>query len=333
MVHIEFSVDQSAARTAPPYVRMGERFRKARKRTEAHRAALGGMRELGNHLDLNESEKEEAKERSSASPPVIHEAVRREGEEELKRTSSALAWSGLAAGLSMGFSLIAEGLLRSKLPDAPWRPLVTKFGYSAGFLLVILGRQQLFTENTLTPMLPLFHRKDAQTLLNVARLWAVVLATNMLGALMISFILARTGAFPPELHAAFGGIAKESIGRRVRAGDAARGFRGLADCDAGVDATVRGIGALLFDCGDDLADWHGRLFARGGGGGGGDVSGMGRGGSVVPDCGRVYGRRWWGISWAVLRWWQSSIMRRWCRNSGSLEVPGHVNDGDALVAV
>jgi len=65
----------------------------------------------------------------------------------------------------MGASLIAEGLLDSYLPDAPWRPLVSKFGYSIGFLVVILGRHQLFTENTLTPILPLLQDKT------VARFW------------------------------------------------------------------------------------------------------------------------------------------------------------------
>ncbi|MEJ7664843.1 MAG: hypothetical protein WKG07_37690 [Hymenobacter sp.] len=52
-------------------------------------------------------------------------------------------WSGLAAGLSMSFSMIAEGLLMRYLPDETWRPLVAKLGYSLGFLIVILGRQQL----------------------------------------------------------------------------------------------------------------------------------------------------------------------------------------------
>jgi formate/nitrite transporter FocA (FNT family) len=169
------------------------------------------MAEVENHLGLSESEQDEAKELSSVSPVIIHEAVRREGESELERTNSALAWSGLAAGLSMGFSLIGEGLLRSKLPDAPWRPLLAKIGYSAGFLLVILGRQQLFTENTLTPMLPLFLRKDRQTLANVARLWAVVLLANMCGALLISWTLAKTAAFSPEVRIAFKEIAAESM--------------------------------------------------------------------------------------------------------------------------
>ena len=83
-------------------------------------------------LELSEREREEAQERSTTRAHVVHEAIRLEGEEELKRSSSALAWSGLAAGLSMGFSLIAEGVLRSRLPDAPWRPLLAKFGYSLG---------------------------------------------------------------------------------------------------------------------------------------------------------------------------------------------------------
>lgn len=168
------------------------------------------MSERENHLGLSESEQDEAEERSSVSPVIIHEAVRREGEAELERTNSALAWSGLAAGLSMGFSLIAEGLLRSKLPDVSWRPIIAKVGYSAGFILVILGRQQLFTENTLTPMLPLFHRRNRETLANVARLWAIVLLANMAGALLISWALAKTGAFTPDVHTAFGEIAAES---------------------------------------------------------------------------------------------------------------------------
>ncbi len=164
-----------------------------------------------NHLQLSEAELHEAEEKSSVTVHVVHEAVRREGEEELKRTPTALWWSGLAAGLSMGLSLIGEGLLRTRLPDAPWRPLIAKFGYSLGFLLVILGRQQLFTENTLTPMLPLFHRRDRETLARVARLWMVVLAANLTGALAIAWTLGNTNAVPPEVRDAFTAIARESL--------------------------------------------------------------------------------------------------------------------------
>lgn len=171
-----------------------------------------GAQGIDNELELTESEQHEAEERSSVTVRVVHEAVRREGEDELQRSAQALGWSGLAAGLSIGFSFITEGLLRSHIPDAPWRPLIAKFGYSVGFVLVVLGRQQLFTENTLTPILPLLHRKNLATLARVLRLWAVVLVANLAGALVIAWVLGNTEAFRPEVRQALREIAQESAG-------------------------------------------------------------------------------------------------------------------------
>src|SRR5512142_606227 len=128
---------------------------------------------------LNEDEQKQVTRRTAPRAAVVYEAIRREGEDELRRPSSALFWSGLAAGLSMGFSFVAESLLRAGLPDTPARPLIAKLGYSVGFLIVILGRQQLFTENTLTPILPLLQEKSLKAFLNVLRLWAVVLLANL----------------------------------------------------------------------------------------------------------------------------------------------------------
>src|SRR3954470_18860042 len=105
-------------------------------------------------------EEKEAEQKSAPSAHVIYEAIRIEGRHELERQSSSLAWSGLAAGLSMGFSFVTQALLEHHLPDTPWRPLIASFGYSLGFLIVILGRQQLFTENTLTVILPLLHKQE-----------------------------------------------------------------------------------------------------------------------------------------------------------------------------
>ena len=113
--------------------------------------------------ELSASERRVAKERSALRAAVIHEAIRTEGEAELRRPASALIWSGVAAGLSMGFSLAAMGLIHSRLPDTPWRSLITDFGYTVGFLAVILGRQHLYTENTLTVMLPLLTNRDRKT--------------------------------------------------------------------------------------------------------------------------------------------------------------------------
>lgn len=169
------------------------------------------MAEPDNDLQLSKPELQEAQERSSVTVRVVYEAVRREGEDELKRSSSALAWSGLAAGLSMGFSLMIEGVLRANMADAPSRRLLSKLGYSAGFVIVILGRQQLFTENTLTPVLPLLRKYNMATAANVARLWAVVLLSNLAGALAIAGFLARTPLFPPDIRASFAAIGRESL--------------------------------------------------------------------------------------------------------------------------
>ncbi len=160
---------------------------------------------------LKQPEIKQVEKRTAPRAAVIYEAIRREGEDELRRPSSALFWSGLAAGLSMGFSFVAEGLLHSYLPDAQWRPLISKFGYSIGFLIVILGRQQLFTENTLTPILPLFRNPSRHSLIQVLRLWILVLAANLIGAVIFAWIAAHTGVFRPEVRDVFQTLGLEGL--------------------------------------------------------------------------------------------------------------------------
>jgi formate/nitrite transporter FocA (FNT family) len=172
------------------------------------------MEKTQHDVELTEAERLEAQQRSSTTAHVVHEAVRQEGEHELQRTSTALAWSGLAAGLSMGFSLMIEGELHAHLPDKSWSEIISKAGYSAGFVIVILGRQQLFTENTLTPILPLLHRRDRATALNVVRLWTIVLLANLVGALAVAAVLRCTPAFPEYIKEVFDGVSRDSVNAR-----------------------------------------------------------------------------------------------------------------------
>ncbi|MBV8882855.1 MAG: formate/nitrite transporter family protein [Chroococcidiopsidaceae cyanobacterium CP_BM_RX_35] len=165
------------------------------------------MRELG----LDETEQQEVKQRTRPGAVVLHEAIREEGERELRRPVSALAWSGLASGLSMGFSLIAEGLIQASLPDKPWRPLLTKLGYTVGFLIVVLGHQQLFTENTLTAVLPLLNKRNAANLRRLLRLWVVVLVTNLVGGFLVAWVLGHTEVFKPDVQHAFTEISLKSM--------------------------------------------------------------------------------------------------------------------------
>ncbi len=160
---------------------------------------------------LSRKERKSVEAQSRASAALIHETIRADGESELTRSAAALLLSGFAAGLAMGFSLVAEGLLQAKLPDAAWRELVVNFGYTVGFLIVVLGRQQLFTENTLTPILPLLYHQNVATFRRVARLWAVVLVANIAATWVIAAVLAHSTAFEPDVKAAFAEISRNSI--------------------------------------------------------------------------------------------------------------------------
>ncbi|MEO8044413.1 MAG: formate/nitrite transporter family protein [Spartobacteria bacterium] len=158
-----------------------------------------------------ESDSEQVEQRKSPGGHIVYGAVYEEGIHELERTNSALAWSGMAAGLAMGFSLLTEAVLHSRLPDAPWRPLLEKFGYSIGFLMVVLGRQQLFTENTLTVILPLLRKPRLHMFMNVARLWSIVLCFNLLGTFGIAWIMGHTNMVSPEVRHAMEEIARTSM--------------------------------------------------------------------------------------------------------------------------
>lgn len=148
------------------------------------------------------SEQKQVEEHINIPVNVVYEAIRQEGEAELRRPVAGLAWSALAAGLSMGFSFIAEAFLMAGLPDRPWRPLISKLGYSVGFLIVVLGRQQLFTENTLTAILPFLLRTRLRVFWQVLRLWGVVLIANLVGTWLFALCVARLKLFDPRVQSA-----------------------------------------------------------------------------------------------------------------------------------
>ncbi len=161
--------------------------------------------------ELNRGERREVARRTRPSAVIVHETVREEGERELQRKPIALAWSALAAGLSMGFSLVAQGLIHAYLYGAPWSPLLDNFGYSLGFLIVVLGRQQLFTENTLTVILPILAHPNLSTFWRIVRLWAIVFVCNLIGALIFATIVAHTAIFPPDIQRSLAEIAQRSL--------------------------------------------------------------------------------------------------------------------------
>lgn len=133
----------------------------------------------------------------------LHRAVRAEGEAELDRPASSLFWSGYAGGLAITATLLAQGAIHAALPDAPWRELVVALGYPIGFVIVILGRMQLFTESTVTAMLPLVTKPSRWALARTLRLWAIVIGANLLGTLTAAAAIAGgVLGFDPAYHEA-----------------------------------------------------------------------------------------------------------------------------------
>ena len=109
----------------------------------------------GKTPNLSAQDEHEVEKNQPPRAAVLHEIIRAQGDQELERSIAALWWSALAAGLTMGLSLMGMGLLNSRLPDGEGFKVIASFGYCAGLLAVILARQQLFTENTLTAVLPI----------------------------------------------------------------------------------------------------------------------------------------------------------------------------------
>ena len=154
-------------------------------------------------FSLSGDEHREVEEKSAPRAAVLHEVVRRSGQEELKRGAMALAWSAFAAGLTMGFSFLARGVLHAQTEGLPAAYLIEGFGYTFGFLAVIIARQQLFTENTLTAVLPVMTQPSLRKVGRLLRLWGVVLAGNLVGATVFAFGMLHLQQFDDTTQRAF----------------------------------------------------------------------------------------------------------------------------------
>lgn len=154
-------------------------------------------------------EKMAVEEHEKLSPRLVYEIIRRDGMEELNRPTLALIFSGITAGLVMSFSFVFKAVIASYLPiDAVWADLISNIGYTVGFLIAILGHMQLFTENTITTVVPLFKPFSVDKLQAVARLWSIVIVCNIIGTALSSLFFLTTKLFNPEVDHALDEIAK-----------------------------------------------------------------------------------------------------------------------------
>ena len=142
----------------------------------------------------------------------IYEIISTEGREELARPFSSLAWSGFVAGLCITFSLLGEAFMKYHYTgDDPF--LIVNLGYTFGFLIVILGRFQLFTENTITVVLPLLEDRRVKNLIRTLKLWAIVLFTNFIGTFSVAVLLVLLPFVGPEMFDVIIEISEHAVNR------------------------------------------------------------------------------------------------------------------------
>ena len=141
---------------------------------------------------------------------LVYERVKTDAAEELERPNTALAFSALFAGFTMGASYLGLALGATALVGAGGK-LVAALLYPLGYIAVIIGRAQLFTENTLYPIVPSL--EDRTVIPKTAQLWAVALGGNLAGGLVFALLATKTSGLASEVVAAFTALGETAASR------------------------------------------------------------------------------------------------------------------------
>jgi formate/nitrite transporter FocA (FNT family) len=140
------------------------------------------------------------------------DVVTREGARDLRRGTPELAISGLIAGLDIGFGPLAMAFVAGHLTghvDTQIAFLIGALLYPIGFTFVVLGRSELFTEQTLTPVVALFARKG--TVLDLLRYWSVVFVMNQIGVALFALGLVNSGPIVADYLPIYDGAVKKLL--------------------------------------------------------------------------------------------------------------------------
>jgi formate/nitrite transporter FocA (FNT family) len=149
------------------------------------------------------------KDLSRPSAHEIYQQVAKNAKEELKRSTASLAISGFTGGIFMGLSALGVGLALARLGGSGHAFIISRMFYPLGFIVVILGRSQLFTENTLYPVALVL--TEPRQIWNTLRLWATVLPSNMLGALTFASLAGLTHSMPADVVQAIASLGLAAV--------------------------------------------------------------------------------------------------------------------------
>ncbi|HJR64281.1 MAG TPA: formate/nitrite transporter family protein [Gemmatimonadaceae bacterium] len=179
-----------------------------RQKTKDTAPTDGAHRALAHDRPLDESRK---------SSHTILEQLVQTAEEELRWPAPAILLSGLAAGLDIGwgpFAMAVNLTLTEGVLSRPVQALLTASFYAIGFVFVVLGRSIMFTEQTTSAVLPVLVRRAS--IVQLLRLWVLVLAANVVGgALFAAAAVVMGPALGVVEPSAFGELARPLVDQSI----------------------------------------------------------------------------------------------------------------------
>ena len=131
-------------------------------------------------------------------PEQIYARAREEGRRRLARPVLELAATALVGGFDVAFGVVALGLAAGAVAGSV-RPelahLVGALAFGIGFVFVVVGKSELFTENFLVPVAGLDRRSRASWL-KLGELWSGALVLNLVGGVTLALIVTSKGVLP-----------------------------------------------------------------------------------------------------------------------------------------
>lgn len=142
----------------------------------------------GQETDASGPSSESVEEGADAELRTTFQLIADEGTIRLKRDTGDLITTGVLGGMDVSLGVLALLLVL----DATGSSMLAALAFAIGFIALLLGRSELYTENFLIPLATIAGGKG--TVGQLIRLWTVTLITNMVGALILAGLV--VAAFP-----------------------------------------------------------------------------------------------------------------------------------------
>jgi len=137
----------------------------------------------------------------AAQPEEMYARVRREGQRRLARPLLELSATALVGGFDVGFGVVAYALTAGAVSTRASPELAHAAGalaFGIGFVFVVVGKSELFTENFLVPIAGL--ERDRRSVLKLGELWLAALVLNLAGGVVLALIVTSKGVLPAQGH-------------------------------------------------------------------------------------------------------------------------------------